>query len=45
MPKSLREKIYEKIRDDITFGKFNPGERLVEDRLVEEFKVSRSPIR
>jgi len=45
MTKSLREKIYKKIRDDITFGKFAPGERLVEERLVDEFKVSRSPIR
>jgi len=45
MTKSLREKIYEKIRDDITYGRFSPGERLVEDRLVQEFKVSRSPIR
>ncbi|MBW2106988.1 MAG: GntR family transcriptional regulator [Deltaproteobacteria bacterium] len=45
MPKSLREKIYEKVRDDITYGKFAPGERLVEDRLAEEFKASRSPIR
>ena len=45
MNKSLREKVYEKIRDDITFGKFSPGERLVEDRLVKEFRASRSPIR
>ena len=45
MTKSLREKIYQKIRDDITYGKFAPGERLVEDRLVQEFKASRSPIR
>ncbi|HEA65500.1 hypothetical protein LCGC14_2459970 [marine sediment metagenome] len=46
MAKSLlREKIYQTIRDDITYGKFAPGERLVEDRLVEEFKASRSPIR
>ena len=45
MAKSLREKIYQKIRDDITFGTFGPGERLVEDRLAKEFKASRSPIR
>ena len=45
MKQSLREKIYEKIRDDITFGKFAPGERLIEERLVDEFKASRSPIR
>ena len=45
MNKSLREKIYEKVRDDITYGKYAPGERVVEERLVEEFKASRSPIR
>jgi DNA-binding GntR family transcriptional regulator len=45
MTTSLREKIYQKITDDITFGKFAPGERIVEARLVQEFKVSRSPIR
>jgi len=45
MKESLREKIYQKIRDDITYGKFLPGERLVEERLAEEFKASRSPIR
>jgi len=45
MDKSLREKIYEKIRDDIAFEKFLPGERLVENQLVQEFKTSRSPIR
>jgi DNA-binding GntR family transcriptional regulator len=45
MEKSLREKIYEKIRENITRGKLTPGERLVEDRLAEEFKASRSPVR
>jgi DNA-binding GntR family transcriptional regulator len=45
MEKSLRDKIYEKTRDDITWGRLAPGERLVEDRLAEEFKASRSPVR
>jgi DNA-binding GntR family transcriptional regulator len=45
MKKSLREKIYKKIRDDITYGKLSPGERLTEVDLVREFKASRSPIR
>lgn len=45
MGKSLRDKIYEKIRDNITWGKFAPGEHLVEDRLAAEFKASRSPVR
>jgi DNA-binding GntR family transcriptional regulator len=45
MARSLREKIYQGIRDDITYGKLAPGERIVESRLVEQFKTSRSPIR
>lgn len=45
MKKSLREKIYEKIRNDITYGHLSPGERLIESNLVNEFKASRSPIR
>jgi len=43
--KSLTEKIYQQIRNDITFGKYYPGEHLVEDNLVQKFKASRSPIR
>jgi DNA-binding GntR family transcriptional regulator len=42
---SLREKIYRRIKDDITYGKILPGERLVESRVAEEFKASRAPIR
>jgi len=45
MSLSLREKIINKLRDDITYGKLSPGERLVESKLVEEFKTSRTPIR
>ena len=45
MTNSLRNKIYEKIRDDITYGRFSPGERLIEERLAKEFNASRSPVR
>jgi DNA-binding GntR family transcriptional regulator len=45
MPESLRQKIYQSIREDITYGKLFPGERLVESQLAEKFKASRSPIR
>jgi DNA-binding GntR family transcriptional regulator len=45
MTESLRQKIYQSIRDDITYGKLSPGERLVESELAEHFKASRSPIR
>lgn len=43
--KSLRERIYSELRDDITYGKLSPGERLVEKDLSKRFKASRSPIR
>ena len=45
MSQSLRESICEKIREEITYGKLSPGERLLEYKLVERFKTSRSPIR
>jgi DNA-binding GntR family transcriptional regulator len=45
MESSLRENIYEKVREDITFGRLQPGERLIEKDLSDEFKSSRSPIR
>jgi DNA-binding GntR family transcriptional regulator len=45
MPKSLRERIYQILRDDITYGKLTPGERLVEDDLSRRFRASRTPVR
>jgi DNA-binding GntR family transcriptional regulator len=41
----LRDKVAEQIRAAILSGQFRPGDRLVEDRLAEEFGVSRNPIR
>lgn len=41
----LRDKVAEAIRAAILAGRFRPGERLIEDRLAEEFGVSRNPIR
>ncbi|MCE5263753.1 MAG: GntR family transcriptional regulator [Deltaproteobacteria bacterium] len=43
--KSLRETIYERVRDDITFGKLYPGQRLTEATLATALKASRSPVR
>ena len=43
--KSTRQDIYERIRDDITFGHLMPGERLTEKKLCGIYGVSRSPIR
>ena len=45
MSESLREKIYKKIRRDITIGNLSPGERLVEIKLSEELQASRGLIR
>jgi DNA-binding GntR family transcriptional regulator len=42
---SLRERIYREIRDGIMYGRMSPGERLVESKLAEEFRASRSTIR
>lgn len=41
----LRDKVAEEIRTAILSGQFKPGDRLIEDRLAEEFGVSRNPIR
>lgn len=45
MNQSLREKIYFQIRDDITYGRISPGERLIESQLAQRFGTSRSPVR
>lgn len=45
MTVSIREKIYDKIRNDIIFGRLSPGERLIEKKLAEELQASRGPIR
>lgn len=42
---SQRQYAYQKIRDAITYGELNPGERLVEKRLCETFNVGRTPLR
>lgn len=45
MKKSLGQKIYKKIRDDITYGRLAPGQRFTETELTKKYKVSKSPIR
>jgi DNA-binding GntR family transcriptional regulator len=44
-PRSLREQIYNIVRQAILAGKFTAGERLVESQLAKELQVSRTPIR
>lgn len=42
---SLRDVVTDAIRQAILSGRYQPGQRLVEDRLAAEFAVSRNPIR
>ena len=42
---SQSDNAYNKIRDAITYGKFNPGERLVEHQVCDSFQVGRTPLR
>lgn len=42
---SLADRVFEKLEDDILFGRYAKGEILTELRLVEEMGVSRTPIR
>jgi len=41
----LREIVTEEIRRAILSGRYKPGQRLIEDRLAEDFDVSRNPVR
>jgi DNA-binding GntR family transcriptional regulator len=42
---SLRERIFNQIREDIINGKYKPGDSLIELKLAEELGVSRTPVR
>jgi DNA-binding GntR family transcriptional regulator len=41
----LREIVTAELRQAILSGRYKPGQRLVEDRLAEDFGVSRNPVR
>jgi DNA-binding GntR family transcriptional regulator len=41
----LRDLVTEQIRNAILAGRYKPGERLVEERLAADFRVSRNPVR
>lgn len=43
--KSLTSIIFDKIREEIINGRFEPGEKLVEIKLADELGVSRTPVR
>jgi len=42
---SLHGKVIDELRQAILSGRLKPGERLVEERLADEFGVSRNPVR
>ena len=42
---SLRQRVFERLQNDILNGKYQPGDSLIETRLSEELGVSRTPIR
>lgn len=42
---SLRERLYESLKEDILTNKFKPGEELQIEKLAEEFGVSSTPVR
>jgi DNA-binding GntR family transcriptional regulator len=43
--KLLREQVYGGIKNAIIGGEFEPGKRLIEERLAEDMKTSRTPVR
>lgn len=42
---SLKQLVYQNLRDDIIRGEYQPGERLTEELLSVQMNVSRAPIR
>ncbi len=42
---SIRQKVYTAIRNDILNGRIVPGEHMVETRLANQIKTSRTPVR
>ena len=43
--KSLPQDLFNKLRDDILQNKIKPGEKLTEQRICQEYQVSRTPVR
>jgi len=41
----LREQVYTSIKSAIIGGEFEPGKRLIEEKLAEDMKTSRTPVR
>lgn len=43
--KSVRDQVYEQLREDILAGRLPPGARLVETQIASEMGISRTPVR
>lgn len=44
-PKTIRQKVYEYLKDAIFFGDYKPGDRLVESEIGKSIGTSRTPVR
>lgn len=44
-PKSIREQVYESLKEDIVNGMIKPGQKIVEVEYANKFGVSRTPLR
>lgn len=42
---TLKEQVYDFLKQEIISGKIKPGERLIEEKISKDLNVSRSPIR
>ena len=42
---SLKQLVYDNLRDQIIQGKLEPGMKLTEDELAQSMNISRAPIR
>lgn len=45
MKENLKEKVYQGIYDDVTNGIYKQNDILTESRLIEQYNVSKSPVR
>ena len=44
-PKSLHSTVYTELLEDILTGKLRPGSKITEQKICDEYKVSRTPVR
>ena len=42
---TIKERVYNEVYNDIFSGKYEPNEILTENKLVEKYSVSKSPVR